>query len=200
MAKSFITINTNAKQVLTNLTNELKSIQSQGSIIVQEVAQEFVKQARQRLIDSGYKVDSLARNIVVHEVIEEESGYYSCKIGWRDGISSNERDIMYFLEFGTGIVGNNNPHELANRVGWEYIVNPENLATNSYGYNKHIFPTGYNSLNEDVGMEGWYYKDPADGRLRFTSGLKAVSYLYDTMRPENLDRIVNKVYKRLKWK
>lgn len=201
MAKSFISVNTNVKKLLADLTKELKTIHSLGPVLTQGVAREFVTQARQRLVDSGYKVENLTHNIVVKEVIDDESGEYSCKIGWRDGISSEERDIMYFLEFGTGIVGDSEPHELAGKVGWEYIMYPENLASNHpYGYNRYIYPTGYNSLNEDVGMEGWYYRDPHDGVLSFTSGLKAVSYLYDTMRPENLDRIVNKVYKTIKWK
>ena len=108
-----------------------------------------------------------------------------------------QKEIMYFLEFGTGIVGLDNPHPKANQVGWEYIVNPENLAGNS-GYNKDLVPSGYNSLGEYVGYEGWYYYDPETGELQFTSGLKAVSYIYDTMREENMRKIIERAKEMVK--
>lgn len=194
MANRIMTVKTNANQLLAKLTNKFKKLRMYGKEVVDAVAEEFVKQARQRLIDSGYKVENLVNNIVVISTSNPEDNSYSCKIGWREGISQDERKIMYFLEFGTGIVGLNNPHELSSKVGWEYIINPENLASNSYGYNRYLLPTGTNSIGEDVGLEGWYYYDERH-QLQFTSGLKAVSYLYDTMRPENLKLIIDKATK-----
>lgn len=181
---------TNASQVLRNITRRMNKLNSYGQEVIKRTAEKCAEEAKQRLIDSGYDVSGLTKNIVVKQTSKN-----SYTVGFRDSMSTDERNIMYFLEFGTGIVGMEKPHEAASSVGWEYIINPENLAGNS-GY-RYPYPTGFNSLGEYVGLEGWYYTDPKTGQLQFTSGLHAVSYMYDTMRKENVNRILQETISEL---
>lgn len=177
----------NGKNLIKHITKRIREIDSYGDRLLEEVCKIFVQQAQSRLIDSGYNVGSLIKNIYY-----QKYGKNKYRVGIRN---NNQKAIMYFLEFGTGIVGDNDPHEMANEVGWEYIIHPENLASNT-GY-KYPLPTGYNSLNEYVGLNGWYYTDPSTGQLKFTSGLKAVSYLYDTFREDSMAKIIETAKRRL---
>lgn len=145
--------------------------------ILEEICQNIVQEAQERLLFSGYDVDRLVNNIVYQKYGENK---------YRVGIKNNEdKDIMYFLEFGTGIVGRENKHPKANDIGWQYVVHPEKMVENKYSI-------GINALGEYVGYTGWYYYDE-DGNKQFTSGLKPIRYFYDTIKKENIDKIVNRV-------
>lgn len=186
----FIDATTDGLKVIQEITKDLKTrVDSYGAEVLEKVCQIFVERAKLKLATCGYKTRSFLDNIYYQKYGENK---------YRVGIkNNNDKPIMYFLEFGTGIVGLNNSHPEASEIGWEYIVNPDNLASNSYGYNSEVFPTGYNSLDEDVGLEGWYYRDPATGRLEFTSGLKAVSYIYDTL--QEMDDIIKQAKREVKF-
>ena len=171
---------TNAQKVIDSLKRKIKRLDQYGERLLEQVCILFVEKARQRLLDSGYDVKKLLKNIWYRKY---GNGKY--RVGIRN---NNEKEIMYFLEFGTGIVGMRDPHPKANDIGWEYLVNPEILASNS-GYIPDLMPSGINSLGEYVGYDGWYYLDPKTNQLQFTSGLHAVSYLYDTMKLDMPDII-----------
>lgn len=184
---------TNASKIIGNLTRKMSQLKEYGDLVVHEVVDIFVKEARQRLILSGYEgVKEYAKNIIYTHVAE---GKY--KIGFKD---NSQKKIMYFLEFGTGVVGEDNPHPDAAKVGWEYNVG---VYIEDYLPDDNGFPTGYNSLGEFVGYRGWFYKDPKSGQLKFTSGLHAIRYIYDTMQKDNMNRIIEQakqnVRRSFKW-
>lgn len=167
---------TNGSKVVRNLTIWFKNLTDYTEELVGEMANIFVQLARERLINSGYNVNHLADNIYA-----VKSGNNKWRIAFKN---NNEKPIMYFLEFGTGLVGKKEPHPNASKVGWRYVINPNNIVpSNGQRYNSFVTPSGYNSLGEYVGYEGWYYYDE-NNDLCFTSGLKAVAYIYDTVEQD----------------
>ena len=181
-------MSSNIPQFRQYLNKIISNYDKYADTILEEICQRIVLEAQQKLIMSGYDVEKLAKNITYQKYGKNK---------YRVGIRNNEeKDIMYFLEFGTGIVGRENKHPMANDIGWQYVMHPENIV-----WNKHS--KGINSLGEEVGHEGWWY--PVDSQYdanwiteegqmyAFTSGLKPVRYFYDTIKKENIDRIVQQV-------
>ena len=76
-----------------------------------------------------------------------------------------EGEHVAYVEFGTGVVGRNNPHdsqEALNEVGWQY------------GSGKTIFTT-------KDGKTGWFYPEDAERKHRkFTEGQPANMQMYRT--------------------
>lgn len=64
-----------------------------------------------------------------------------------------------FLEYGTGIVGKENPHPAANEVGWEYDIDT---------IHKRNFKDG----------RGWFYKDSIYGTRVRTHGMVGARHMY----------------------
>lgn len=64
-----------------------------------------------------------------------------------------------YVEYGTGVVGEANPHDLAAESGWEYDVNQH-------------------------GDSGWWYLKSTDmgNRFRWTKGMPARPFMYETFR------------------
>lgn len=160
------------------LNSVIANFDKKYDIILEDICKEIVAECQLRLLQSGYDVSSLIKNITYQKY---GKGKY------RVGIKNNEqKDIMYFLEFGTGIVGAENKHPKSNDVGWKYIVNPDTLKYNSKS-------SGYNSLVEYAGHIGWWYFDEKEGKFVFTSGLKGIRYFYDTITKENINKIVKRI-------
>ena len=151
--------------------------------ILEEICQEIVNEAKTKLLESRYDVLGLLNNITYTKY-----GKGKYRVGVRN---NSQKEIMHFLEFGTGIVGKDNPHPKASDIGWNYVTNPENIVD-------YENSTGYNSIGEYVGTEGWFYFDKQLNRFVFTSGLKPVRYLYDTIKKTNIDKIVKRVKARHK--
>ena len=123
------------------------------------------RQLVQRLVDLGANI---ARVKVVEmgafysgELLSGVGGYYSPSLnaGW----VKVTNDHAVFVEFGTGVVGMNNPHK-----------NGEYLSKASWAY-----ATGRTIFTTKDGRTGWYY--PTDnGEYRFTEGMKSRPFMYET--------------------
>lgn len=73
-----------------------------------------------------------------------------------------EGENVLYVEFGTGQVGSETPHELANKLGWVY------------GIGEHIFTT-------KDGKVGWFFPtDSTRTEYRFTQGQRANMQMYKT--------------------
>ena len=183
-----IYMSSNIPQFRRYLNKIISNYDKYADTILEEVCKKIVEEAQQRLIMSGYDVLDLVDNITY-----QKYGNNKYRVGIRN---NNSKDIMYFLEFGTGIVGSSEKHPMANDIGWDYIMHPENIV-----YNK--WSRGINSVGEYVGQEGWWYKvsdekyanwTTSEGEMyAFTSGIKPIRYFYDTIKKENIDRIVQQV-------
>lgn len=77
-----------------------------------------------------------------------------------------------FVEFGTGVVGLNNPHPDAGNEGWQY---------NSSG----------------KGEQGWHYIDKRTGKSSFTHGQTGKQFMYKAYQylEQNYMRIGEEVFK-----
>lgn len=95
------------------------------------------------------------------ELLSGVSGYYSPSLN--AGFIRVTSDHVAFVEFGTGVVGENSQHP-----------NSEYLAAASWKYNsgEHIFTT-------KDGKVGWVYPTD-DGGYRFTEGMKSRPFMYET--------------------
>lgn len=163
----FIGATTNGSKVIKQITQDLKeNVDKYGERLLEKVCQIFVQLAQYNLLKSGYNVSSLVDNIFYTRYGKNK---------YRVGIRNNtQKPIMYFLEFGTGAVGRENQHPLAGEIGWEYLVNKHRTSN---------------------GIEGWTYYDETTSEYVFTRGLKAVSYIYDTLQemPKIIEEAKRKV-------
>lgn len=98
-----------------------------------------------------------AKNMAIAWEAYDSGELYNGIIGEVDGkkgkIWSTAPHSMY-VELGTGITGDRNPHPEKVAVGWVYDVN------------KH-------------GDKGWFYRGD-DGKLHWTKGMPARPFMYDT--------------------
>ena len=123
------------------------------------------KTLAQRLIDLG--ADIVRMKIVSMgayysgELLSGVDGYYSPALN--AGFIRVTSDHVAFVEFGTGIVGQQNPH-----------TNGEYLSKASWGY-----ATGSKIFTTQDGRVGWIYPTD-DGGFRFTEGMNSRPFMYET--------------------
>lgn len=72
----------------------------------------------------------------------------------------NQGEDVAFIEFGTGMMGQQSPHPLAGEAGWEYYT-----------------PTRYK--RSVGGRKGWFYKNKLTGELIFTEGMVGTKAMYE---------------------
>lgn len=75
-----------------------------------------------------------------------------------------------FVEFGSGIVGAENPHPDTSLVNWKYDINSH-------------------------GEAGWSYYNDRDGQWHWTKGMQSRPFMYET--GQDLRLIINKVAKEV---
>lgn len=133
---------------------------------------ECQKQIEQYKIDLQYKVNLFTQRLAEVGVGIAQANAVSLDAFWSgnlvasinlkqgDVIQHGSRWIVYtdcpyakYVEFGTGIVGEEFPHALASEMGWTYDVNGH-------------------------GDNGWYYYK--DGRFYWTKGVEARPFMYET--------------------
>ena len=134
-----------------------------------------------KLTDSGAEI---ARVKIVNmgayysgELLSGVSGYYSPILN--AGFVKVSSDHAAFVEFGTGVVGQNNPH----RNG-EYLA----LVAWQYASGSKIFTT-------KDGRVGWIYPTD-DGGFRFTEGMESRPFMYETALElqRDLEKIAKEVF------
>ena len=119
----------------------------------------------QRLVDYGADI---ARVKIVGlsavdkgDLLSGVDGYYSPTLN--AGFVRVASDHVAFVEFGTGVVGQNSPHK-----------NGEYLSKASWGY-----ATGTKIFTTKNGKVGWIYPTD-DGGYRFTEGMRSRPFMYET--------------------
>jgi hypothetical protein len=95
------------------------------------------------------------------ELLSGVGGYYSPTLN--AGFVKVTSDHVAFVEFGTGVVGQQSPH-----------TNGEYLSKASWGY-----ATGQKIFTTKDGKVGWIYPTD-DGGFRFTEGMKSRPFMYQT--------------------
>lgn len=177
------------KEIPENISNEK---------IAQSCARIFAERAKQKLANSGALQEDINRfvNAITFEPIGENKWRISAgKYG-----DEQLKDDMYYLEFGTGIVGQRNPHPEASKYGWLYDINNHGdkgwtfRRKSEYG-NENAFIAKddivhtYKRNQYKGSTTGWQGKrrlrtqdHPAGSEKSIqTKGVIAVRYFYDTM-------------------
>ena len=176
-------LSTNAQQVLANISNKIRGVIAETDNVTEKVARDFAIEARNKLANSGYTTAHLVDNIEWTK--RSGKGYYT--VGFRD---NEDKSTMYYLEYGTGFVGDGSmpdpkgnvgqPHPEADKVGWEYAVGQE-----------------IKYAETDEGKDGWFY-EKSPNEWKFTSGLRAVAYMYNTF--QDAEQIVDRAVRESKIK
>lgn len=161
-----------------------KAVEKASSRYIELIAEVFVERAREKL----GKFYPSATKFASYISSQRNAGRQSVQVRFYAG---DDLPIMYYLEFGTGIRGGENPHEGLNdgflnmNIKWTYGEPTDN----------NIYPNGpWFDLTKDKAWEtgwdfnwtpsrnkGWVYKDQ-NGRYKVTSGLVPTQYLYDTYK------------------
>ena len=152
-----ITINLNEQGSIGNATRKLhaykKRIQKNTSLLVQKLTDYGAEIVRIKIVNMGAYYSG--------ELLSGVDGYFSPSLNV--GFVRVTSDHAAFVEFGTGVVGQNSPH-----TNGEYL----SKASWSYASGAKIFTT-------KDGKVGWIYPTD-DGGFRFTEGMPSRPFMYET--------------------
>ena len=130
-----------------------KRVQKRTSLLVQKLTDYGAEIVRIKIVNMGAYYSG--------ELLSGVNGYYSPTLN--AGFVKVTSDHVAFVEFGTGVVGQNSPHK-----NGEYL----SLAAWKYASGTKIFTT-------KDGKVGWIYPTD-DGGFRFTEGMVSRPFMYET--------------------
>lgn len=152
-----IKVDLNKKGGLESAIKELnaykKRIQEKTSLLVQKLTDYGAEIVRVKIVNMGAYYSG--------ELLSGVSGYFSPTLN--AGFIKVASDHVAFVEFGTGVKGQNSPHK-----NGEYL----SLAAWNYASGAKIFTT-------QDGRVGWIYPTD-DGGFRFTEGMESRPFMYET--------------------
>ncbi len=152
-----ITIDLNEKGSIGKATRKLhaykRRVENNARLLVQRLTDYGAEIVRIKIVNMGAYYSG--------ELLSGVSGYYSPSLN--AGFVKVASDHAAFVEFGTGVVGQNNSHK-----NGEYL----SKAAWSYASGAKIFTT-------QDGRVGWIYPTD-DGGFRFTEGMKSRPFMYET--------------------
>ena len=168
-----IYVNLNKANSIDNAVKELlqykKDVEAKSRLLVQRLTDYGAEIARIKIVNMGAYYSG--------ELLSGVSGYYSPILN--AGFVKVTSDHVAFVEFGTGVVGQNSPHK-----NGEYLA----LAAWDYASGPKIFTT-------KDGRVGWIYPTD-DGGFRFTEGMASRPFMYETALQiqRDLDKIAKEVF------
>lgn len=130
-----------------------KEIENKARLLVQRLTNLGADIARIKIVDLGAYYSG--------ELLSGVSGYFSPILN--AGFVRVTSDHVAFVEFGTGVVGQANPHtngEYLPKAAWQYA-------------------TGAKIFTTKDGRVGWIYPTD-DGGYRFTEGIQSRPFMYET--------------------
>ena len=144
-------------------------IQKKTSLLVQKLTDYGAEIVRVKIVGMGAYYSG--------ELLSGVSGYFSPSLN--AGFVKVTSDHVAFVEFGTGVKGQNNPHkngEYLSLAAWEYASGPKIFTTKD-------------------GRVGWIYPTD-DGGFRFTEGMPSRPFMYETslQLQRDLQKITKEVF------
>lgn len=172
--------------------------------IAKRCAEKFVKRAQDKLRRSGALQEDIER--FVSAITCEPVGTDKWRISAGANGDNQLREDMYYLEFGTGIVGAKNPHDEATKIGWYYNGENGNAHKDFYkaisrkgtsytagGWTFRRKPE-YGNQNAFIAKDDIVHSEKNGSNIQ-TKGVIAVKYFYDTM--VEFDDILREVFTEL---
>jgi hypothetical protein len=158
------------KKAIKELKQYRKLVETRTSRLVQRLTDEGANIVRVKIVNMGAYATG--------ELLSGVDGYFSPSLNV--GFVRVTNDHVAFVEFGTGVVGQNSPHK-----NGEYL----SKASWSYASGAKIFTT-------KDGRVGWIYPTD-DGGYRFTEGMASRPFMYETALElqNNFPRIVKEVFR-----
>jgi hypothetical protein len=138
---------------IRRLNEYKKEVETKTTELAQRLTDLGVETARIKIVEMGAYYSG--------ELLSGVSGYFSPTLN--AGFVRVTSDHVAFVEFGTGVVGQQNPH-----------TNGEYLSKASWGY-----ATGSKIFTTKDGRVGWIYPTD-DGGFRFTEGMESRPFMYET--------------------
>lgn len=144
-------------QSIADAINELqqyqKDVERKTRLLVQRLTDYGAEIARVKIVGMGAFYSG--------DLLSGVSGYYSPALN--AGFVKVTSDHVAFVEFGTGVVGQNSPHrngEYLAKAAWAYATGPKIFTTQN-------------------GKVGWIYPTD-DGGFRFTEGMRSRPFMHET--------------------
>ena len=168
-----IKIDLNKKGSLENGIKELetykKRVQEKASLLVQRLTDYGADIVRIKIVNMGAYYSG--------ELLSGVSGYYSPTLN--AGLIRVASDHVAFVEFGTGVKGQNSPHkngEYLSKAAWNYASGAKIFTTQD-------------------GRVGWIYPTD-DGGFKFTEGMPSRPFMYETALElqRDLEKITREVF------
>ena len=163
-----IKINLNQKDSLEKGIKDLKAykkrVEEKTRLLVQKLTDYGAEIVRIKIVGMGAYYSG--------ELLSGVSGYYSPTLN--AGFVKVSSDHVAFVEFGTGVKGQNSPHkngEYLSLAAWKYATGPKIFTTKD-------------------GRVGWIYPTD-DGGFRFTEGMPSRPFMYETAL--ELERTLNRI-------
>ncbi len=144
---------TSIANAIEELQQYQKDVESKVRLLVQRLTDYGAEIARVKIVSLGAFYSG--------ELLSGVGGYYSPTLN--AGFVKVTNDHAAFVEFGTGVVGQNNPHkngEYLSKAAWQYATGPKIFTTQN-------------------GKVGWIYPTD-DGGFRFTEGMRSRPFMYET--------------------
>ena len=141
------------KKAIKDLGKYKRKVEKNARLLVQKLTDMGASLVKVKIVSMGAYYSG--------ELLSGVMGYYSPTLN--AGFVKVASDHVAFVEFGTGIVGQNNSHR-----------NGEYLAKASWSY-----ASGTKIFTTQDGRVGWIYPTD-DGGFRFTEGMKSRPFMYET--------------------
>ena len=141
------------KSAIKELRQYRKGVEEKTRLLVQQLTDYGAEIARVKIVNMGAYYSG--------ELLSGVDGYYSPSLNV--GFVRVTSDHVAFVEFGTGVVGQNNPHkngEYLSKAAWQYASGAKIFTTKD-------------------GRIGWIYPTD-DGGFRFTEGMESRPFMYET--------------------
>ena len=141
------------KKAIKELQRYRKDVEAKTKLLVQRLTDYGADVARIKIVSMGAYFTG--------ELLSGVDGYFSPALN--AGFVRVTSDHVAFVEFGTGVRGQNSPHQ-----------NGEYLAKASWNY-----ASGEKIFTTQDGRIGWFYPTD-DGGVRFTEGMPSRPFMYET--------------------
>lgn len=131
---------------------ELDAYQKKVEYVEDNIVDIVTEKAHKLISDNLNRVINADGNVLAY------SGKY---VFGKTGFAFLQGEQASFLEFGTGVVGQNSSHVMAEEVGWKYASGSKIFRRKSD-----------NAL-------GWIYQDKTTGKFKWTEGIPAQNIVYN---------------------